>query len=231
MQKVSWLRGILWLILIPLSCDLQPGQTEDPLDKIMQGFQLQDETILDALARINAATGLSVSVELILKDNLSDHEVEYPRLNSLVNGGQTKKILDAICALDARFTWSRYKNTINVYPRRSIGAGDKYFMNRRLAHIEIKESLDPAQAVFQTVSRLPGPLEQIAFMQTGGEVGFPRPWNLSLNGVTVRQAFDEIAEHLGKGYGWTLSGAKNFRVIRFHARLITEPEPQLKQKR
>jgi len=165
-----------------------------------------------------------MSVEFMLKDKLVDPNVNYSRFTLRVEGGRLRDVLNRICNLDGQFTWSRYKDTINIYPKASWKSGDAYFLNRQFVDIEIKEISDPAQAVFQTVARLPGKLEQVAFIQTGGAAEFPRPWDLKLNEVTVRQAFDEIAMHIGKGHGWSLYGAKEFRIIRFHAKMLPEPK-------
>jgi len=72
---------------------------------------------------------------------------------------------------------------------------------------------------------LPGPREQIAFSQAGGAPEFFKPFTAALHDVSVREAIDEVADHLGRGYGWTLFGAQNFRMIRFHAKLIPVQEP------
>ena len=79
--------------------------------------------------------------------------------------------------------------------------------------------LDPAKGLFQAVASLPPPHEQVAFMQAGGAAEFAKPWNSSFSNLTVRQILDEIAEHIGKGRGWTLSGANDFRVVQFHLAL------------
>jgi hypothetical protein len=203
---------------------LQDAQPEDPLERKVSAVLLENETIVDAFAKLNDQTELSMSVEFVLKDKLSDPNVSYSHFTLRVEGGPLSDVLDRICDLDRQFTWSRYKGTINIYPRASLATGDGYFLNRRLSDIQIKEISDPAQAVFQIVAHLPGKLEQVAFIQTGGAPEFPRPWDLKLNDVTVRQAFDEIAVHIGKGHGWALYGAKEFRVVRFHAKLLPEPK-------
>ncbi len=200
----------------------QEQRTEDSLDEKVDAFQLQDDTILDALGKFNSKTHYSVSVELILKNKLSDQNIENPRSNSLIETGTAKHVLDEICALDDRYTWAHYRNTINVYPRASLAAGDAYLMNRHLSDVSLKDIPSPDEAIFQTVARLSGPLEQIGFMQTGGPPGFPKPETFVWTGVTVRQAFDEVADRMGKGYGWTLGGAQEFRVLRFHAKLLPE---------
>ena len=221
------LRYLLTLLCLS-ACSPQLGpqdvRPEDPLDRKVSAVQLEDETIADAFAKLNAETELSMSVEFMLKDKLVDPNVNYSRFTLRVEGGRLRDVLDRICDLDRQFTWSRYKDTINVYPKASWKSGDAYFLNRQFADIELKEVSDPAQAVFQTVARLPGKLEQVAFIQTGGAPEFPRPWDLKSNDVTVRQAFDEIAMHIGKGHGWSLYGAKESRIIRFHAKILPEPK-------
>lgn len=191
----------------------------DPLDKRVGGFELLNETFVDGLAKIDGQADLGIAVELPLKERLSDANISYLRFTSHVPGGTIRDVLNYLCSLDPRFSWSRYKDIINVYSRNTSVLGDKYFMNRRLSDTIIEIS-DPAEGIFRTTAALPGSLEQIAFSQSGALPGFSRPWNFSSDGRTLREAFDEIALHMGTGYGWTLGGANEFRVIRFHARLL-----------
>jgi hypothetical protein len=226
---------IVFLILaatILFTPKIAPAQVPNPLavmDKNVEAIELRDETFIDGLAKLNGQTNFGIAVELPLKERLSDTNIKYARLSSRVPRGTVREALNYLCSLDPRFAWSIYKNTINVYPRNAPEVGNKYFMNRRLSDTTLEIS-DPAQAIFRTIAALPGSLEQIAFSQSGALPGFPHPWNFSPEGLTLREAFDEIALHMGTGYGWTLGGANEFRVIRFHARLLpvstSEPENQ-----
>jgi hypothetical protein len=65
----------------------------------IEGFELQGETFLNALAKFNSETELSVSVELMLKEKVSDPNIEYRRLNSLIEGGPARNVIDRVCAL------------------------------------------------------------------------------------------------------------------------------------
>jgi hypothetical protein len=138
---------------------------------------------------------------------------------------KVREILDWLCALDPRYGWSRYKSTINIVPKAVIASGDQDLLNKKLGPISFEAVSDPSRAVFQAVSQLPGPREQIAYLQAGGPATLAKPWHARFANLTVREAFDEISQALGKNYGWTLSGAKNFRVIRFHAQLTVDPRP------
>ena len=222
MRRISRILPILLFVGTSSFSKLQQDDAKDPLYRRMDGFQLQNETVRDALAKFNMASELSMSVETILKENLSERNVEFPRFDLKIEGGRARDVLDRICALDSRFKWSRYKNTINVYPKSALAAGGRYFLNRKQRLVQFKNLSDPAQAVIRTVALLPGPLEQIAFSQVGGAGEFSVTWNPTFKNVTVRQVLDEIAEHLCSGCGWTFSGAKNFRVIRVHSKLLPE---------
>jgi hypothetical protein len=195
------------------------------LDKKVEGIELHDETFIDGLAKLDEQTDLSMAVEFPLKEHLSDANISHPRLTSRVPAGTVRDVLNYLCSLDQRFEWSTYRNAINVYPRNAPGLGDKYFMNRRLSDTAIEIS-DLAQGIFGTIAALPGSPEQIAFSQSGALPRFSDPWNLSPDGLTLREAFDEIAMHMGTGYGWTLGGANEFRVIRFHAKLLPRITPE-----
>ncbi len=204
------------------------AQTPSPssvTDRKVESFELRDETFIDGLAKLNEQVPLGLALELPLKERISDANVSYLRFNSSVPGGTVRGVLNYLCALDPHFGWSSYKNTINVYPLHAAGLGDKYFMNRRLSDTKIEIS-DLAQGIFKTIETLPGSPEQIAFSQSGALPGFSHAWTLSPDGLTLRQAFDEIALHMGAGYGWTLGGANEFRVIRFHAKLLPSSDRQ-----
>lgn len=219
--------AILSTLAIPGGSTARAQDIPDPLDKRLGGFELLNETFVDGLAKIDGQTEFGIAVELLLKERLSDANISYTRFTSHVPRGTIRDVLNYLCSLDPHFSWSRYKQIINVYPRNTSVLGDKYFMNRRLSDT-IVEISDPAEGIFSTTAALPGSLEQIAFSQSGALPGFSRPWNLSSHGRTLREACDEIALHMGTGYGWTLGGANEFRVIRFHARLLPGGTPEAK---
>lgn len=219
MPKAAYLLPLVAVLSFSSAVWAQDSGTPDDLGRKVDGFQLQDETFIDGLAKLNAQLDLSISIELRLKERLSDPNITDPRLTSPVPAGTVREVLDYLCALDRRFTWTLYKRTINVFPNDVSPIGDRYLMNRQLPDKNLEIS-DAAGAIFSTIEALPALLEQIAFSQSGALPGFPRPWNLSLGGLTVRQALDELAEHMGVGYGWTLGGANEFRVVRFHAKLL-----------
>ncbi len=227
MIKPTAVLAILSTLAIPGGFAIRSQDTLDPLDKRLGGFELLNETFVDGLAKIDGQTELGIAVELPLKERLSDANISYVRFTSRVPGGTIQDVLNYLCSLDPRFSWSRYKQIINVYPRNTSVLGDKYFMNRRLSDT-IVEISDPAEGIFSTTAALAGSLEQIAFSQSGALPGFSRPWSFSSDGRTLREAFDEIALHMGTGYGWTLGGANEFRVIRFHARLLPGGTPEAK---
>jgi hypothetical protein len=203
-----------------LSAQLQTGHAIDPIEQQIEGTELKNDTILDALAKINERTDMAISVELQLKANVSDPNPSYRRFTAVIPPGTVGAQINRICELDPKLKWSRYKNTINVYQRTPANAKDTYFVNRVVPNLTADDATDPKDIIFAALKRLPGPLEQIAFLQSGGEFQFAKPWSVSFANLTVREVLDEAAEHVGSGYGWTLSGADNFRVVQFHAKLL-----------
>jgi len=207
-------------------CAQSPGGSatlKEPLKQIVPSLELNQETILDGLAKLNqSTTGLGFSVELPLGQTISAQAPKLRSFEVVLPASTLGSVLDQLCHLDPTFAWQQSGSQINVFPR-ALEKDTRYLLNRKVEFLEFKYVPDAQAAVFQTVARLPAPKEQIAIMQSGAAVNFARPWTASFRDITVREAFNRIAQQIGTNYGWQFTGAADFRIVTFYARLGTTP--------
>jgi hypothetical protein len=188
-------------------------------ERPVRALTLNNASLQEALAVVARESGLGIGLEEILKDGLSDPPRPEVRFSAAIPAESLSHVLDDICNRDGRYTWAINGHTINVFPKKVVGDG-AYFLNRRIGHLVFDKISDSSTAVFFTMKQLPGPLEQIAMMQTGGSMRFPTPLKADLSDVTVREALNRIAEQFGEGHGWTLSGAHRFRFVQFQTTIV-----------
>ena len=55
---------------------------------------------------------------------------------------------------------------------------------------------------------------------------FPRPWSATFENITVRAALNRVAENLGEGHGWLVTGNEETRLITFYELLLTKAESE-----
>lgn len=201
-----------------------PSQTvQDPLKQAAPSLELNNETILDGLGKLNQSTiGVGFAIEHPLGRTMSDKAPELRRFQVVLAPNTLANILDQLCELDPTFSWQQFGGEVNVFPR-AIKNDKTYLFNRKLDDLELKDVSDAQAAVFQAVAELPPPKEQIAIMQTGAAINFARPWTVSFKDITIREAFDRIAQQIGSSYGWQFTGSNEFRLVIFYARLGTMP--------
>jgi hypothetical protein len=216
-------RLALLVVLVAISAWAQekdPG--EDALNSKVPRLEVHDGTLFNGIARLSAEPGdLSFSFEFVLAPSHVQAAQPEPIFSVLLENSSVRTILDALCAFDTRYTWSRDKSAINVYPRATVGDGS-YLMNRTLPRLDFKGVTNAEDAMFGAVSQLPPPFEQIAFAQAGGDISYSAPWGGTFEGITMRQALNLIARNLGPRGGWVLSGSQDFRTVGFHNRRIHE---------
>lgn len=197
-------------------------KTEDPFQQVVPSINLNNQTLIDGLAQLNATTSAAFSVEFPLGRSINAPAPPLRTLNLTIGSGTLTHMLDELCNVDKTFSWRRIDGTVNVFPRDS--AQDKsYLFNQTLATVKYAGAPDAQKAVFQTVAQLTGPKQQIAILQSGISIAFARPWTASFKNITVREAIDRIAQQLGPTYGWQFGGGNDFRVITFHQRLMAKP--------
>jgi hypothetical protein len=123
--------------------------------------------------------------------------------------------LNSLCDLDPTFSWQGIGHTVNVFPR-ALAKDSSYLFNKEIDDLELKGVADAQEAVFAVVDQAPGQKQQIAVLQSGRSLRFAKPWTASFKNISVREAFDRIADQLGPTSGWQFEGATDFRVITFH---------------
>jgi hypothetical protein len=193
----------------------QINPREEPLDAKISSFDLVGQTIYGGLARLmNEPVPLSFGFESVLKAKFADPEVQDVRFNLALQNKSVREILDGLCSMDVRYTWSQDGATINVYPRETVGTSS-YLLNRRLDTWEITDITDVQYGLLAIVQQLPGPREQLAIAQIGGSSSYPNAWTGTFQNITVRQAVNRIAGQLGPRTYWHLSGSREFRSFSF----------------
>jgi hypothetical protein len=197
----------------------------EPLEARVPAFELRNETLLDGLWKLaRGPVPFGFGFERVLKQKLSGPDVPDPQLTLHIQNQSIRGILDALCKADPRYTWSVDGAMVDVFPRDVVG-DSTYLLNRHLSGFDLKNATDVQNGLLAIVRQLPPPVEQIAQAQAGGDDPYPpRPWNITLENVTVRQVINRLAEH-GGPYGiWIFGGSKEFRAFGF---FNTHPSPWL----
>lgn len=210
--------AVLSLLIVVLVCQLYGQEavvSPDAFQRQVPSINLEKQTIVDGAALVGQNAGLSVSVEYPLAATISQPAPQLQNFSAILPAGTVSTVLDSLCELDPTFTWLRIGNAINLIPR-AVANDSSYFLNRKADAFTFENLARAQDAVFKAAEQLPGPKEQIAILQTGMPLDFPRPWTATLKNITVRQVFDDIALQFGPTYGWQFNGAKDFRMITFH---------------
>ncbi len=220
MRKVRLAAAVVGLtVLLALAADgadsaADPGAAA--LAARVPIFSIHHATVFDGVAELSSEhTGLSFALEDVLKAKFSDSAVPHSHFDLNLQNRTIREILDALCSKDVTYMWTRDGLTVNVFPR-SIVDDSSYLPNRQLGQFDLRGMTDTEQAVFAIVAHLPPPFEQIACAQAGGDTSYAVPWDVTFRNLTIRQAFNLIARHLGSEGGWVLGGSREFRTIGFH---------------
>lgn len=198
------------------------SQAADPFESHVPSITLKDQSILDAIAALGPNSNIAFSIEFPLGTTISSDAPPLRKLDDTIAAGTVAEVLDRLCTIDPTFTWIKIGNTANILPRAKV-EDPRYVLNRKIDHLNLSNVSNAWDAVLATVNHLPGTREQIAILQIGTGLNFPRSWSVTFTNVTLREAFDDIAQHLGPTYGWQFSGAEDFRIISFHQRLAPRP--------
>ncbi len=207
---------LLW-ITAPLGYQ-GPAAPTDLFQQPVPQLELNDETILDGVAKMTQVVHIAVAVEFPLAKTISLPEPAPNRFQTTIRAGTVTEILDRLCSIDPTFVWARLGNVAHLYPR-NLANDESYLLNRQIPVLTFQQTPDAQKAVFQAVRQLPPPKEQIAMLELGPDVRFATPFTATFHDITVREAFDKIAQRFGPGYGWQLAGAEDFRIITLHAGL------------
>jgi hypothetical protein len=205
--------SILAVCFPPQETPTLPGL--DPLAQKVGVFVLKDETLGEALGRLNQSLDVSISIEGVLPD---EGTISNPKLTSSIENANAIEVLNWLCALDPRYTWARDDNSVNLIPRNRLN-DPKYFFNRVLPELRLEQVHRVDDAVFAIVHQLGDQNENLFFMGIGGTQSFAEPWTASFKDITVRQALNRIAHQIGPTYGWQIGGTTKGRLIIFHYKL------------
>jgi hypothetical protein len=212
-----FLTGLFFLPMVICGQDANKTVDITRLDTRISDFVLDDESILVGVQRLNSENlQIGFGFEKVLTRRFAAPPVPYPQVSIKLKNPSTREALDALCAADTRYTWSVDGSTVNVYPA-SITRDPAYLLNRKLDQLTLQGITDLEQGLFAIPKQLPGPLEQIAHAQAGGDTSFPaEPWSVTFKGVTVRQAINRLAEHMGPSSSWVFGGSDEFRRFAFY---------------
>jgi hypothetical protein len=188
---------------------------EQQLTQTLDSFEVKQVTLMQGLKILTKSMSPppSFGVETVLRDKFADLSAIDPRFDLTLKNKSVGAILDALCSADGRYKWSQDGGTINIYPRAIEDQGD-YLLNRALSEVDFKAITNVEMGLLSIVRQLPGPEEQIAHAQTGGDSSFPpQPWTANFRDVTVRQAINRLVEHMGASTCWIFHGSHDFRAF------------------
>jgi len=187
----------------------------DPLEMKIDALELKDETLGDALGQLNQAYDISISIEGVLPEKGT---IANPKFSARIENRTLADVLDWLCALDGRYSWSRDGNNVNIFPRNSA-SDDSYFFNRKLPELTLSDIRKVSDAVLALDRQSNDPSGGVIYMGIGQKLNFAKPWTATFSNITVRQALNRIARQLGPTYGWQIGGTSKAPLIVFHYRL------------
>src|SRR5579859_1370254 len=187
-----------------------------PLDQKVQTFDLEDGALIDGISvlSLDADVNLRLGFEEIICEHFIDRSARTVHFSLHLVNRTVKEILHTLCQHDVRYAWSTDGDSVNVYPRASVG-DSSYLLNIGLERIALTDIPDPDQA-FVPLSKQPQLLnEQIGYMQTGGDNHYETTWTATFEHLTVRQFANRLAEHMGPRTFWGWQGGKKERMFTF----------------
>jgi hypothetical protein len=204
----------LWLAMSVTAAFSQDVSSSQPvLNERVARFEVIDRTMVESVAQFSSERlPLNLGFEAVLKKKTSDPATD-PRFTLKLEDKTVREILDALCAMDNRYTWSSDPSGVNMFPRATIGDAT-YFLNRQIDQLDISSASDPYDALTPLVRLFPA--EQLAYAHLGGSVNFSQPWTATFKQLTVREFMNRLATHLGPSAGWTFYGADDGRWFNFH---------------
>lgn len=188
-----------------------------PLDVGTPDFTLDDKSILTGIQMLNSESlKIGFGFEEILGRKVSDPAVPAVKITVRLLNPSTREVLNALCAADPRYTWSLDGLTVNVFPSSTM-TDSKYLLDRELSSFRVNRITEIDQGLLAVAQQLPGPMEQIAHSQVGGDASYPNePWSATFEHLTVRQAINRLVEHMGSSSFWFFGGSDEFRYFAFY---------------
>lgn len=202
---------------------VQRAELPDPMQQRVGPIILENEYLVEGLAKINLqTTGVGFAIEFLPGTKNSPPPPD-PKFRAQLSGGALQEALDWLCSLDPRYTWRRDGQIVNIVPRDKVD-DPSYLFNRILSRLTFADSVaadDTLQPIFQPVSK---PGESV--IQLSGIGRFPKPLSAAFENISVRSALNRVAENLGVGHGWMVSGNNETRIITFYDLLLTKAEAE-----
>jgi hypothetical protein len=220
----------LTVVFLFLGCLVTPAWSQSPATTLedafgqsVPGMKLTDEPITNGVAQLGQIGNVAVAVEYPLGNTISAPAPPLVLVTGTFGPGTLASALDALCSLDQTFAWVRIGNTVHILPR-ALEKDPSYLLNRKIEDLSFQDVPSAQEAVLGAVAQLSGPKQQIAVLQVGMSLSFYHPWIASFKEITVREAFDKIAQQFGPTYGWQFTGAADFKYVTFHERLGVRPK-------
>lgn len=216
--------ALIWPCVPRTKPQTEGENSPDLLEQKIGRIVLANEFFVDGLAKINMqAHGVGFSIEFLP----GSPPPPDSRFTADKGPGILKDALDWLCGLDPRYTWKLKKRTVNIIPRDRL-SDPKYLFNRKLPalrFVDLRSANDTLDKIFRPVAR-----QGESVISLGDAGSFSKSWTATFENITVRDALDAVAEHLGEGHGWIVYGDDNTRLINFYDLLLTKAEAE-KRKR
>jgi hypothetical protein len=215
MKKVA-LQSLLGILLLPqlLGTDLAQNNHGTPASQVIADFNFHGGALIDAIAELSSTPGLELHIgfEEIIRDRITDPRDRSIRFELHLVNRTVGQVLDDLCKLDPRYTWSTDGDSVNVFPH-TIQKNPAYLMNLEIEEIGLSNVSNPDKTLKQLHVLFPAP--QVGYMQSGGQNEYTAPWSVKFERLSVRQFINRIAEHMGPRTSWVWQGGQNERMFTF----------------
>ncbi len=189
---------------------------KSPLEIRIDHFDLTDAILRDGVSELSlkGIDGLHLGFEEVIRNKIQDDpRASSPHFSLHIENVTVKQVLDALCDSDARYTWARSGESVNIFPKTTVG-DSSYLLNLRIGRIALVDVPDPEQAL-TPLSKL-FPTQQVGYFGPGlADNTYPTPWSVTLDSLTVREFVNEIALHMGARTSWVWQGGKQERMFTF----------------
>ncbi len=202
--------------------DGQNANANDPLLAKVRVLELENQTVFDGIAKLSAVAETGFAVERELTSKQKPQLAPVIRFTARIENVSIRQALDWLFQLDPRYTWKAEERFVNVFPR-YVERDPEYPLNRTIRFFEVRNANSAGGAAMAAADHAEPP-QQLAVLQLG-DTHFSKPVSFTFEGVTLRQALNQIARQLGPTYGWQFSGTIEFRFMAFHDRLLADPPP------
>jgi hypothetical protein len=214
-MKRLTLKALLGILLLPLLGTGFAQKTHDsPGSQVIADFNFHGGALIDAIAELSSMPGLELHIgfEEIIRNRITDPRDRSVRFELHLANRTVGQVLDELCKLDPRYTWSTDEDSVNIFPR-AIPKDPSYLMNLQIEEIGLSNLLNPNRALKRLHVLFPA--QQVGYMQTGGQNEYSAPWSVKFKRLSVRQFINRIAEHMGPRTSWVWQGGQNERMFTF----------------